>query len=132
MIFEESVVVAQPFDQVVDAVIAALAEQGFGVLTEIDLEDTLRRKVGAEIGRYRILGACNPTLASKAVEAVPQIGVLLPCNVTVRETDNGVVVEAMDPGLMASIAGAEALRPVADQARELIGNALNQVMASTS
>ena len=130
MIFEESVVVDQPFEQVVASVTAALAEQGFGVLTEIDLEDTLRRKVGAEIGRYRILGACNPTLASRAVEAMPQIGVLLPCNVTVRETDTGVVVEAMDPGLMAGIAGADELEPIASQARELVGNALNQVLAS--
>jgi len=130
MIFEETVVVDRPFDEVVATVTAALAEQGFGVLTEIDLEDTLRRKVGAEIGRYRILGACNPTLASAAVEAVPQIGVLLPCNVAVRETNAGVVVEAMDPGLMATIADADALVPVATQARELIGNALTTVMAS--
>lgn len=130
MIFEESVVVDQPFEQVVESVTAALAEQGFGVLTEIDLEDTLRTKVGAEIGRYRILGACNPTLASEAVGLMPQIGVLLPCNVAVRQTDAGVAVEAMDPGLMAGIAGSDELEPVASQARELIGNALNQVLAT--
>ena len=131
MIYEEVVVVPEPFDDVVAAVVEALAGQGFGILTEIDLQQTLRDKVGVDIDRHVILGACNPQLASRAVEAVPQIGVLLPCNVVVRDSADGVVVEAMDPGLMATIAGAEQIGPIADEARVLIGNALSALMPTS-
>lgn len=124
MIYEEAVVLSAPFGDVVDAVRAALAEQGFGVLTEIDLQATLKEKVGTEIDRYLILGACNPALASRAVQTMPQIGALLPCNVVVRQTAEGVAVEALDPGLMATITEDDAMKPIADEARTLIGNAL--------
>ena len=81
--------------------------------------------------RYVIVGACNPHLASRALDAEPQIGVLLPCNVVVRESDGRVVVEAMDPGLMASISGNEGLAAIAGEARELINNALAKLGAMT-
>ncbi len=129
MIYEETVVLQQPFDEVVTAVRAALAEQGFGVLTEIDLKATLREKVGTEIEDHLILGACNPGLASRAVQIMPEIGALLPCNVVVRQTSAGVAVEALDPGLMATISDSDAMQPIADEARTLIGNALSSLMS---
>jgi uncharacterized protein (DUF302 family) len=127
MIFEESVVVGLPFDDALTQVKQALADEGFGTITEIDLQATLAAKTGKEMGRYTIIGACNPHLAGRALDAEPQIGVLLPCNVVVRESTDGVVVEAMDPGMMATITGNEAVRPVADEARRLIGRALQRL-----
>lgn len=124
MIFEEAVVLSEPFDSALERVKEAFAAEGFGTLTEIDLQATLKTKIDMDMPRHVIVGACNPHLAGRALEALPQIGVLLPCNVCVRETDQGVLVEAMDPGLMASISGAEAIAPVAAEARRLINNAL--------
>lgn len=124
MIFEQTVVLSDPFDTVVERVKEAFAEQGFGMLTEIDLQATLAQKVGKEMDRYVIIGACNPQLASQAVDVLPRIGALLPCNVVVRETDQGVAVEAMDPGLMATLTGDDAVKPIADEARRRVGNAM--------
>lgn len=133
MIFEETVVLSKPFDAVLAALKFALAAEGFGTLTEIDMQATLKAKVDRDIGRYVIVGACNPKLAIRALDVVPQIGVLLPCNVVVREIlgPNGgeVVVEAMDPGLMANVTGNDEMAPIAADARELIGNALARVAA---
>jgi uncharacterized protein (DUF302 family) len=103
---------------------AAFAAEGFGTLTEIDLQATLQDKIGKEMDRYVIVGACNPQLASRAIDAEPQIGVLLPCNVAVREVPDGVVVEAMDPGLMASVTGNPDVEPIAAEARRLVNQAL--------
>ena len=128
MVYEETVVLDKPFDEVVEAVRDALGTQGFGVLSEIDLQGTLNSKVGANLNRYTILGACNPHLAYRAIQAIPEIGVLLPCNVVVRETESGVAVEAMDPGLMATIAYHAEIQPVADEARLLIGKALSSLL----
>ena len=127
MVYEESVVLTVPFDEAVASTKEALAEQGFGTLTEIDLQATLSQKVGKEMDRYVILGACNPQLASRALDAEPQIGVLLPCNVVVRETELGVTVEALDPGLMGQLVASEAIRPVAEEARRLVGDALQRL-----
>ena len=91
------------------------------------MQATLADKIGKEMDSYVIVGACNPTLAGRALDAEPQIGVLLPCNVVVRQSGGGVVVEAMDPGLMATIVGTDSLRPVADEARRLVGNALERL-----
>lgn len=76
---------------------AALAEQGFGILSEIDVEATLRSKLGAEIGQYKILGACNPAFAKGALELEPRIGVMLPCNVVLRGVEGGTEVSFVDP-----------------------------------
>ncbi len=131
MIFEETVVLSVPFDEALSRTKQEFAAQGFGALTEIDVQATLAEKTGKQMGRYVIVGACNPDLAGRALDAEPQIGVLLPCNVVVREAEGHVVVEAMDPGLMATIVGTEAVRPIADEARRLVGLALERLAAPT-
>jgi uncharacterized protein (DUF302 family) len=96
----------------------ALAEQGFGVLTEIDVKATLKAKLNEDMEDYLILGACNPPLAHRAVNIDRQIGLLLPCNVVVRtdpEDENTVLVEAMDPQVLVDVTGEAELRPVADE-----------------
>ncbi|HET9020836.1 MAG TPA: DUF302 domain-containing protein [Ornithinibacter sp.] len=117
--------VDEPFADVLDAVRAALGEQGFGVLTEIDLAATLREKIGAEIDPQVILGACRPPLAHAAVQAEPSIGLLLPCNVVVREVaEGGVVVEALNPDVMVELTHNEALADLARDAKERLSAAL--------
>lgn len=86
-----------PFHTAVEKVKQTLQQEGFGVLTEIDLQAKMKEKLGRDMDRYLILGACNPPLAWDAVHAVPEIGVLLPCNVCVYEQDGQVIVSAMDP-----------------------------------
>jgi len=124
MIYEEALLISKPFDEVLDAVKVAFAAEGFGTLTEIDMQATLKAKVDRDMDRYVIVGACNPQLASRALDVVPEIGVLLPCNVVVRESDGGVMVEAMDPGLMANISGDDRMAPIAADARRLVNDAL--------
>lgn len=128
MVFEESVVVNLPFDEALDIIKSELADAGFGTLTEIDLQATLHTKLGKEMDRYVIVGACNPKLASAAIDANPLIGVLLPCNVIVREVGDRVEIDAMDPGLMATMTGSDELAPVAAEARELVNQALQRTM----
>jgi uncharacterized protein (DUF302 family) len=97
---------------------AALSEQGFGVLTEIDVAATLKKKIGKDIPPHVILGACNPVLADRALEVEASIGLLLPCNVVLRSIGkNRTVVEALDPAVMVSLTGNPALEPVAAEAR---------------
>lgn len=129
MVYEETVVLSLPFDQALAEVKDAFAEQGFGVLTEIDVQQVLRTKIGKEMARYVIVGACNPELAARALDEVPQIGVLLPCNVVVREAAEGVVIEAMDPGVMATVTGHEGIRPIADEARARVSDALDRLQS---
>ena len=117
-----------PFDEVVAATRTSLAEQGFGVLTEIDVQATMRAKLGEQTGPYLILGACNPPLAFRGLTAEPSLGLLLPCNVTVRwPTDNATVVEMVDPALMVELSGNADLKPVADDAAVRLRAALNAV-----
>ena len=127
MVYEETVALDLPFGEALAAVKLALAECGFGTLTEIDLQQTLHAKIGKEMGRYVIIGACNPKLAGAAIDVEPMVGVLLPCNVVVREVGERVYVDAMDPGLMATMTGAEALQPIATEARQLVNEALRMV-----
>ena len=106
------------FDDAVRRTREALAEQAFGVLTEIDVKATLKAKLGEDMEDYLILGACNPPLAHRAVSIDRQIGLLLPCNVVVRAdptADGTVLVEAMDPQVLVDVTGAAELRPVADE-----------------
>lgn len=118
----------QPFDSALSRTRDALAEQGFGVLTEIDLAATLKAKIDADIEPQVILGACRPPLAYAAVQAEPSIGLLLPCNVAVRaQGDSRTVVEAMDPELMVGLTGNEALREVATDARQRLTAALDAI-----
>jgi uncharacterized protein (DUF302 family) len=124
MVFEESVVLNIEFAEALAATKAALAAQGFGVLTEIDMQHTLKAKVDKNMDPYVILGACNPKLASAALDVEPNIGVLLPCNVVVRQVGNAVQIDALDPGLMVSMTSLDELGPIAAEARRLVGNAL--------
>lgn len=120
-----STTVTKPYDEAVAAVRAALSEQGFGVLTEIDLAATLKAKLDVDIAPQVILGACRPPLAQQALAAEPSVGLLLPCNVTVRALDEGTtLVEAVDPQTMVAMTDNEALRPVADEATSRLTAAL--------
>jgi uncharacterized protein (DUF302 family) len=90
--------IAMPFDGAIYRATEALKSAGFGVLTDIDVQETLKRKIGVDFRRYRILGACNPTMAHKALQAEDKIGTMLPCNVVVQELEDGAVeVAAIDP-----------------------------------
>ncbi|MGB3520257.1 MAG: DUF302 domain-containing protein [Mycobacterium sp.] len=111
------------FDAVTAKTREILKDNGFGVLTEIDMQATLKAKLGEEMERYLILGACNPPLAHRAVTAEKRIGVLLPCNVVVREDTehpDTVLVEAMNPQLMAQVIDNPALAAIADEVSEKI------------
>jgi uncharacterized protein (DUF302 family) len=103
-------------DQVIERVTAALAREGFGVLTRIDVKDTLKKKLDLDFRGYVILGACNPGLAHRALTAEPQIGLLLPCNVVVQEDGDGVIVSIADPRAMFQIVENPALAPIVDEA----------------
>ncbi|GAB4174995.1 MAG: DUF302 domain-containing protein [Rhodocyclaceae bacterium] len=119
--------VALSFDAALEKVTGELAKEGFGVLTEIDASATLKKKLGIEMPPYRILGACNPPLASRAIAAEPSIGLLLPCNVLVRQDASGAVwVEFMDPIAILKLVD----RPeIAELAREVRAR-LDRVMAA--
>ena len=109
--------VAAPLDEAIARTKAALKEQGFGVLTEIDVRQTLRDKIGVEFAPYVILGACNPGLAHRALQAEPSVGLLLPCNVVVREAGGRSEVAAVDPEQMLGMFGGDAaIRGVAAEA----------------
>ncbi len=112
------------FPAVVAAIREALSQEGFGVLTEIDVQATLRERLGEEVTPYLILGACNPPLAHRAISAEPEVGVLLPCNVVVRAEDGAVVVDAMDPTAVLSLVESPAVGAVAGDVRARLERAL--------
>ena len=118
------------FDDAVTRTREALAQQGFGVLTEIDMKATLKKKLNEDMENYLILGACNPPLAHRAVNVDRQIGLLLPCNVVVRAdpTDpESVLVEAMNPQLLVDVSGEAELKPVADEVTAKLQAAIDSV-----
>ena len=106
------------YEEAIPRVKEALKAEGFGVLTEIDVRKTLREKLGAEMEPYIILGACNPPLAHRALQAEPNIGLLLPCNVVVRADGTGSRVDVADPQAMLGIVGSVQLEVVADEAKQ--------------
>jgi uncharacterized protein (DUF302 family) len=116
-----------PFAEAVTRVREALKAQGFGVLTEIDVQATLRDKLGQDMEDYLILGACNPPLAHRALDADRKIGLLLPCNVVVRTAGGQTVIEALNPQVMVQVASQASLKPVADEATSRIRAALDSL-----
>ena len=113
-----------PFAEAVPRVRDALKDQGFGVLTEIDVTATLGAKLGEEMEDYIILGACNPPSARQALGIDRSIGLLLPCNVVVRATPEGTLVEALDPQVMVTLTERPELKPVADEVSRRLASAL--------
>lgn len=122
--------IAGPFDQALERVQAALKAEGFGVLSDIDIQKAMKEKLGQDMPAYRILGACNPPLAHQALQAEPEVGLLLPCNVTVRQAEGGrVVVGFVDPQIMVQLTENAAVGAVANDAGERllrVRNALGQ------
>ncbi|MBU4518151.1 MAG: DUF302 domain-containing protein [Gammaproteobacteria bacterium] len=107
------------FDEALAHTIQALKEEGFGVLSDIDVQAAMKDKLGVDMPRYRILGACNPPLAHQALQAEPDIGLLLPCNVIVREvSSHEIVVGFLDPQVMVGLVGGAGVKAVADEAEQ--------------
>ncbi|HEU4514760.1 MAG TPA: DUF302 domain-containing protein [Nocardioidaceae bacterium] len=129
MSYAISTTVDKPYAETVEAVKAALGDQGFGVLTEIDMQATLKKKLDVDVAPQVILGACRPPLAYQSLQAEPSIGLLLPCNVVVRETAGGTVVEAVDPQTMVQMTDNDDLQPVADEAKQRLEKALASLTA---
>jgi uncharacterized protein (DUF302 family) len=128
MTYGSAIILDRPHATVVEDVRAALKDQGFGVLTEIDVQATLLEKLGEQTRPYVILGACNPPLAHRALSAEPSIGLLLPCNVVVREQGRHTVVEALDPAVLVAITGKPELGPVAAEAKARLTAALDALV----
>ena len=120
----------EDYQSALSRTIAALKVEGFGVLTEIDVKETLKTKLGVDLAPYKILGACNPPLAYRALTAAPEVGLLLPCNVTVRELESGMIeVALIDPLMMMGVISNPALTPIAEEARarlERVAQSLNK------
>jgi uncharacterized protein (DUF302 family) len=137
MTYTLSTTVALPWNEALERTRDALAAQGFGILTEIDVRSTFEAKLGAEaadaVGDYVILGACNPALASRALAAEPQIGALLPCNVVVRSSKDTqtTIIEAIDPQTMVQLSDAPAIKEIADDAGTRLRAALAAVGEAT-
>jgi len=120
-----------PYEEAIEKVTAALKEEGFGILTEIDVKATMKKKLDADFRRYIILGACNPQLAHRALTAELDIGLLLPCNVVVYEADDGsTVVAGMDPGIMVQVTDNPDLPAIATEARERVERAIRSLGGS--
>ena len=116
-----------PYDEALTRVRAALADEGFGVLTEIDVRATLEEKLGVEVPAQVILGTCRPELAHRAMSAAPSIATLLPCNVSVREAGDEIVVEMIDPATMSKLEDSPVVAAVADEARAHLRAALDHL-----
>lgn len=125
MDFTRRIELDHPYADVVPRVKDALREQGFGVLTEIDVRQTLKAKLGIDVEPHVILGACNPHLAHRALEIDARVATLLPCNVVVRSEGRRTVVEALDPRIIADVPANPALGPVAEEAAVRIGAAFD-------
>jgi len=120
--------VSGTFDNVITDVTAQLKARGFGILSDIDVQATLKSKIGADMPKYRILGACNPRFAHEALQVEDKLGILLPCNVIVRETaDQRIEVAAVDPVSSMERTGNPALRSTAEEVRRILSSAISAV-----
>lgn len=129
--YGQHITISGPFASAVENVIGALKNEGFGVLSDIDIQRAMKEKLGVEMPAYRILGACNPPLAHRALQAEPEIGLLLPCNVTVREGEDGKIhVGFLDPQMMVQMTGNPSLSSVADEAGERLRRVQSAVAIS--
>ena len=125
---EISKIVEVDYDTALTKVVTTLKEEGFGVLTEIDVKETLKKKLNAEFERYKILGACNPPFAKKALDVDRSVGTLLPCNVYVQELEpNKTKISAIDPLKMFQILPIKELEPIAQEIKERLTRAINTV-----
>lgn len=125
MSYHISATASGTIDEVVDRVTTSLRDQGFGVLMDLNIQKTLKDKIGAEIPAYRVLGACNPTFAYQAISAEAHIGTMLPCNVLLRETDDGAVeISAVDPVASMQAVGNAELSSIAASVRERLSTAV--------
>jgi uncharacterized protein (DUF302 family) len=116
-----------PFEQTIEKVTEELKKEGFGVLTTIDVKDTLKKKINVDFKKYTILGACNPPIAHKALQTEEELGLLLPCNVIVYEKDDKTTVSIFDPILMTNIVDNEKLKPIAKEVKEKLQRVLAEV-----
>ncbi|MCU4185230.1 DUF302 domain-containing protein [Acidiferrimicrobium sp. IK] len=130
--YARMVTLDERFEEAVTKVKEAFKDQGFGALTEIDVQATLREKLGTEMEPYLIIGACNPQLAHRAIGAVPAVGVFLPCNVVVRADAGRTVVEAMDPDIMAKVIADPVLESIAAEASGRVQAALDSLTSKSS
>ncbi len=130
MRYAKTVKLRLSYDEAVPKVKEAFRARGFGTLTEIDVRATLKEKLGEHMEPYLIIGACNPALANRALRVERQVGLLLPCNVVVRQGDDGVIVEAVDASMIATVPANPDLEPIADEAGRLIEEALEDLAAS--
>ncbi|MFD7973435.1 DUF302 domain-containing protein [Streptomyces clavifer] len=125
--YDRTIRVHAAFTRTVAAARQALAAQGFGVLTEIDMAATLKAKLGRDMEDYLILGACNPQLAEQALDADRSTGLLLPCNVVIRTEESQTVVQALDPTAMVTLTGLDAMTPVVNEATRRLDGVLAQL-----
>ncbi len=116
-----------PFEQTIEKVTEELKKEGFGVLTTIDVKDTLKKKIDVDFKKYTILGACNPPIAHKALQIEEELGLLLPCNVIVYEKDDQIKVSMFDPMLMTNVIDNELMEPIAKEIKEKLQRVLAEV-----
>lgn len=125
-----TIVQNKSFDEAIELVTEKLKDEGFGILTEIDVQETLKKKIGADFKKYRILGACNPHFAHKALQTEDKLGILLPCNVVVEEHENGEVeVSAVDPIVSMSAVNNEGLAGLATEVKEKLSSVIDSLKA---
>lgn len=128
MSYYKSKIVDLSYEKALEKATEELKKVGFGVLTEIDVKETLKKKIDVDFRKYKILGACNPQFAHKALNVEDKIGALLPCNVVVQETDNGKVeVAILNPAEAMSVVKNEKLEPIADEVNKLLETALEKI-----
>jgi len=116
-----------PFEQTIEKVTEELKQEGFGVLTTIDVKETLKKKIDVDFKKYTILGACNPPIAHKALQTEEELGLLLPCNVIVYEKDDKTIVSMFDPMLMTDIIKNEQMEPIAKEVKEKLQRVLAEI-----